>query len=211
VQLYLIRHGQSYGNLKEWPHGNTDEGLTELGQEQAARLAAWLPAHLPHIDALYASTMRRALETAAAAAKPYDVTVRPDDRLRELGNNRLDHTAWPNDALPPRYAEYWGNRPFAPTMEDAEGVESVMHARTRVGLFIEEIVERHRGEIVVAVCHGGVVECVFAHVFNVGPWSRCEVWAHNTAVTHFEYVDAPGARAAWRLHYHNRVEHLGGG
>ena len=30
------------------------------------------------------------------------------------------------------------------------------------------------------------------------------------AVTHFEYIEAPGVRAVWRLHYHNRVEHLDG-
>ena len=81
-------------------------------------------------------------------------------------------------------------------------------ARTRVGLFVEEVVDRHKDEVVVAVCHGGVVECVFGHVFNVGPWGRCEVWDHNTAVSHFEYVAAPGKRSVWRLHYHNRVEHL---
>ena len=51
MQLYLIRHGQSYVNLTEWDKGNTDEPLTELGLEQASKLAAWLPGHLPHIDA----------------------------------------------------------------------------------------------------------------------------------------------------------------
>ena len=143
-------------------------------------------------------------------AQPYGCSVQLDDRLREVGNNRLDHTAWPSAELPNRYAEYWGNRPFAPTMESAEGAESVMHARTRVGLFVEEMAEKRRDQVVVAVTHGGVVESVFAHVFNVGPWSRCDVWNHNTAVTHFEYIEAPGVRAVWRLHYHNRVEHLSG-
>jgi len=209
VQLYLIRHGQSYVNLPEWQNGNTDEGLTLLGQEQAARLAAWLPSHLPHVDAFYASTMRRALETAAAAAKPYGLAVRCDDRLRELGNSRWDHTAWPSDSLPNRYAEGWNQRPFAPTMRDTQGAESVMHARTRVGLFLEEMAEKHRGEVVVAVTHRALMEYVFGHVFNTGPWSRYEIWAHNTGVTHFEFVEAPGSRVVWQLHYHNRVEHLG--
>ena len=48
VQLYLIRHGQSYVNLADWPNGNQDEGLTELGQAQAqpaGRLAAGACAH----------------------------------------------------------------------------------------------------------------------------------------------------------------------
>ena len=208
MQLYLIRHGQSYVNLKEWDQGNTDSPLTELGEQQAHALAAWLPVHLPHIDALYASTMQRARQTADIVAAPYDLTPQLDDRLRELGNNRLDHSAYAADDLPREYAEYWGAMPFAPTMVGGDDVETVMHARTRVGLFVEDVVERHQDEVVVAVCHGGVVECVFAHVFNVGPWGRCEVWNYNTGLTHFEYVAGPGKRSVWRLHFHNRVEHL---
>jgi probable phosphoglycerate mutase len=208
VQLYLIRHGQSYVNLKDWPNGNTDEGLTELGQRQAQLLAAWIPQHLPHIHALYASTMRRARETAEAVAGGYDCAIHFDDRLREIGNNRLDHTPWPNNALPIRFADYWASeRPFSPLVVDTEAAETFMHFRTRVGLFVEDIVQQHRGEVVLVVCHGGVVECVFDHVFNIGPWRRCEVWDHNTAVTHFEYVEHRG-REVWRLHYHNRIEHL---
>ncbi|MFZ4657876.1 MAG: histidine phosphatase family protein [Caldilineaceae bacterium] len=38
MNLYLIRHGQSYINLPEWIGKNSDEALTELGQRQAAAL-----------------------------------------------------------------------------------------------------------------------------------------------------------------------------
>jgi probable phosphoglycerate mutase len=208
MRLYMVRHGQSLINLKEWENGNTDEGLTELGRRQAEALARWLPRELPQVDALYASTMRRARETAEAVAGAYGCAIRYDDRLREIGNNRIDHTPWPNDALPREYADYWSSeRPFANIVPLAEGGESLMHFRTRVGLFIEEMVERHRDQVVLAACHGGVVEAAFGHIFNIGPWQRCEVWEHNTGVTCFEYVGHP-QREAWRLHYHNRVDHL---
>ncbi len=82
-----------------------------------------------------------------------------------------------------------------------------MHFRARVGLFIEEVAERYRDQAVVAVCHGGVIETVFDHVFNIGPWRRCEVWSHNTGITHLEYVAHP-ERETWRLRCHSRVEHL---
>src|SRR5690606_25690741 len=97
MQLYLIRHGQSYVNLKEWTNGFTDEGLTDLGQEQAKRLARWLKETLPNVDHLYASTMKRARETAQSVADAYGCTIHFDDRLREIGNNRLDHAPWPVD------------------------------------------------------------------------------------------------------------------
>lgn len=208
MHLYLIRHGQSHVNLAEWDSGNTDEGLTNLGQRQAAALANWLPAQVPEVDAMYTSTMRRALETAEHLSKAYHIKLRYEDRLREIGNNRWDHTAWPNDDLPREYADYWASeRPFSTVTAFTEGGESFIHFRTRVGIFLEELVERHLEETVVAVCHGGVIEAAFDHIFNVGPWRRCEIWNHNTSVTYFEYVDHP-RRETWRLHYHNRTCHL---
>jgi len=208
MHLYLIRHGQSYVNLPDWSAGNTDEPLTALGQQQAQALAAWLPQQLAQVDVLYASTMQRASETAAPLAVAYGLPIQFDDRVREIGNNRLDHTAWSSEDLPNRYVDFWASaRPFAPVMEDADFGESLMHFRTRVGAFIEDMVSQHRGQTVLVVCHGGVFEAAFGHIFNIGPWQRCEVWVHNTALTHFELVEHPG-REVWRLHSHNRTDHL---
>lgn len=208
MHLYFIRHGQSYVNLKEWQNGNTDEGLTERGQRQAQALAEWLPTEVPEFSSLYASTMRRAAETAQAVAAAYGCEIQWDARLREIGNNRLDHT--PFEELPRDYADWWASeRPFTSVTPATEGGESLMHFRVRVGAFIEEMLQRHRDETIIAVCHGGVIEFAFDHIFNIGPWRRCEVWDHNTGVTHFEHVEHPG-RETWRLHYHNRITHLYG-
>jgi probable phosphoglycerate mutase len=210
MHLYFVRHGQSFVNLKDWTDGNLDAGLTELGQRQAAAVAAWLPKVLPQIDGLYASTMQRARETVAPLAAAYDCEIRWDDRLREIGNNRWDHTAFPPEDLPRNYPDYWASeRPFATMTPLTPGGETFMHFRTRVGMFIEELAECCRSKVILAICHGGVVEAAFDHIFNIGPWRRCEVWDHNTGITHFEYVEHP-RRETWRLHYHNRVEHLQG-
>ncbi|MDX1612684.1 MAG: histidine phosphatase family protein [Candidatus Promineifilaceae bacterium] len=208
MHLYLVRHGQSHVNLEEWESGNTDEGLTELGQSQAQALARWLASQRLPMDTIYASSMRRARETAAHVAAAFNLPVQHDDRLREIGNNRWDHSAWPNDQLPKEYADYWASeRPFSPSTPLREGGETFIHFRTRVGLFIEELVEKHRDQSVLAICHGGVIEAAFDHIFNVGPWRRCEIWNHNSSITHFEYVAHP-RRETWRLHYHNRSCHL---
>jgi 2,3-bisphosphoglycerate-dependent phosphoglycerate mutase len=208
MHLYFVRHGQSYVNLPDWEKGNTDEPLTELGHKQAAALAAFLPTRLPQVDMIYASTMQRARETAEALARAYAIAICFDDRIREIGNNQLDHTAFTRESLPNQYVDYWASaRPFAPSMVGADNVESWMHFRTRVGSFIEGLVATHRGQTVLVVCHGGVIEAAFQHIFNVGPWQRCEIWSSNTAVTHFQLVEHPD-RETWRLHSHNRTDHL---
>ncbi len=207
MHLYMIRHGQSYVNLREWDGGNVDAGLTELGQRQAAALAKWLPGELSQIDALYCSTMQRARETAAPLRDAYKMSLQLDDRLREIGNNRFDHEPWPSDDLP-EYGQMWGSeRPFHSITPDRDGGESLMHFKIRVGNFIEDLIEKHREQTVVVVCHGGVIETVYDHLFNIGPWRRCEVWSKNTSIARFEYVEHPN-RELWRLHYHGRIEHF---
>lgn len=207
MKLYLIRHGQSLINLEDWSGGNQDTALTDLGRNQAQALAAWLPSELPHIDVLYASTMARAMETAQYISDTYGIAIQPDERIREIGNNRLDHVPWPSNDLPD-YGDIWGSaQPFVSITPSRTEGESLMHFRTRVGSFIEDMALKHRGQNVVAVCHGGVIETSFAHVFNIGPFWRCEVWAFNTGITLFELVQHPD-RETWRLHYHSRVVHL---
>jgi len=208
MHLYLIRHGQSYANLPEWDGYNNDEGLTALGLQQAAALGDWLPDHISKPDVLYASTMQRARQTAEHVASAYQCEITFDDRLRELGNNRLDHTIWPTEDPPNRYADYWATaRPFAPIVTPGEFSETYMHFRTRVGLFLEEMTDNYRGQQVIVVCHAGVIDAVFDHIFNVGPWRRCEVWTNNTGITYLQHVEHPG-REVWRLHAHNRADHL---
>ncbi|MDA0244256.1 MAG: histidine phosphatase family protein [Chloroflexi bacterium] len=206
--LYLIRHGQSYVNLEEWTDGNKDMGLTPLGQQQAASLAEWVPVHIPRPDALYCSTMKRARETAAPLAAAYELEPHFDDRVREIGNNQRNHDPFPNDQLPYQYADFWSTeRPFAPVSTVVENVEALIHFRARVGTFIEELLTKHEKQSVMVVCHGGVIDMVFDHIFDVGMWRRCEVWTPNTAVSCFEYVDHP-KREKWRLHFANSVAHL---
>jgi probable phosphoglycerate mutase len=207
MHLYMIRHGQSYVNLKDWDGGNQDMPLTELGQQQAALLGEWLPRHLPQIDVLYCSTMLRTRETAVPLTTAYGLTPIYDDRIREIGNNRADQTPWPSDGLP-EYGEFWGSeRPFSTITPNHPAGESLMHFRIRVGAFIEELIEKHREQTVVVVCHGGVIELAYDHLFNIGPWRRAEVLTQNTGITHFELVEHPN-REMWRLYYHSRVEHL---
>jgi probable phosphoglycerate mutase len=217
VQLYVIRHGQSLINLSDWEHGNRDEGLTELGQRQAHAVAQRLAKNPGRIDVLYSSTMLRARQTAAVIAETLGLPVIHDDRIREIGNNRLDHAPWPE--VPEQYGDFWATaRPFASVTPAVEQGESLMHFRTRVGAFIEDLLERHPGEIVAAVAHGGVIDALFDHVFNVGAWRRCLVDTHNAAVTHLEALDfapdsdwvAHAGPEFWRLHRHNCMAHLVG-
>ncbi len=208
MHLLLIRHGQSYVNLVDWDQGYIDTGLTDLGRQQAGRVAAWLAARV-QATALYTSTMARARETAAIVARALDLAAQPDDRLREFGNCYADGQPVPPEAMPIQYADFWGSeRPY--TRISAEG-ESWGLFRLRVGVFLDDVIARHGGDdppaTVVVVAHGGIVEATFDYVFNVGAHRRVEVMTHSTAITHFEHRPESG-RETWRLHAQGLPLHL---
>ena len=72
--IYLIRHGESEGNLKRICLGNTDLGLTEKGREQAEKTAKALSP--VDIDAIYSSDLIRAVQTAEPHALCADLVLR---------------------------------------------------------------------------------------------------------------------------------------
>ena len=199
MHLLLVRHGQSFVNLKDWTEGFIDAGLTPLGQRQAESLAVWMVDNL-QIDVLYTSTMARTLETAVYITQATGLAAHPDDRLREFGNCYADGQAVPPEAMPIEHAEFWGTeRPFS---QISHSGESWMLFRVRVSSFLDDVLARHgdseEDATVVVVCHGGVIDATFDYVFNVGPHRRTEVWTHNTGIVHWEYRPDSG-REPWRL------------
>ncbi len=209
MHLYVIRHGQSYVNLPDfdWNNGPVDAGLTPLGQQQAARAAAWLAAHVT-ADVLYSSTMRRAAETAAVIGEAVGLPVIRDDRLREIGNCWPDAIAIDVEKHPPQWAEHWASeQPFNPISPEGETWGDFV---TRVGRVLMTITRQHTGaaETALVVGHGGVMNAIVDIVFNVGHWRSADTWIHNTGIMHLEYRPPGHRQELWRLHTLNMGYHL---
>ena len=69
LELILIRHGETAGNLRPTALGTTDLSLTERGRRQASTLSRLLS--LESLTAIYTSPLKRAVETAEMIAKPH--------------------------------------------------------------------------------------------------------------------------------------------
>ena len=61
MTVYLIRHGQTQGNLERRYIGSTDQPLCPAGREALGPL--------PPVDRVYASPLRRCRETAALLSR----------------------------------------------------------------------------------------------------------------------------------------------
>jgi len=88
MELLVIRHGQSVADIEGRHEGSADFPLTELGRLQAQAAAEWIATHYPP-DAIVASPLCRAAETARCIAGRLDLPVALDDALREKANGVL--------------------------------------------------------------------------------------------------------------------------
>ncbi|HEX9258155.1 MAG TPA: histidine phosphatase family protein, partial [Acidimicrobiales bacterium] len=81
TEVLLIRHGRSADVVPGSPE-SSDPGLHDIGRSQARALAERLARK--HLDAVYASHLARAVETARAVAEPHGLTVETHEDLQEV-------------------------------------------------------------------------------------------------------------------------------
>jgi len=163
--LLLIRHGETQWNSQSRIQGHRDIALSERGLQQSQRLARFLREQA--IDAVYASDLSRASQTAQPLADALGLALHLDARLRERGFGLFEGSTyaeaqanWPNE-----YA-IWRRRDPAHALP---GGESYLTARARVLQCLDEIARAHAGATVAIVTHGGVLDIVYRAAYGI-PW-----------------------------------------
>lgn len=153
--LWLVRHGESQGNLEQRIQGWDDSPLTDLGREQA-RLAAERLRQEASISAVVSSPLRRAAETGKIIAQTLGVSVRFDERLNEYNFGPLNGMTREDIAkYYPQVPAAWKANEFWDTLPGEEG-DPAFEARVRS--IMDEIVTNMEEETAVAVVtHGGTL------------------------------------------------------
>ena len=166
--LHLVRHGESTWNTLGLAQGHNDRAeLTSRGQWQAAEAAMRFGGH--PVRALYASDLRRALQTAASFSGVLRLPVFADSRLRERGLGVLEGTL--AVAIDPALTGLADGRVTDPDARPAGG-ESVRDLYQRAAGFAEELAAAHdedenqAGDVVV-VAHGGTLRVLEAYLTGV--------------------------------------------
>jgi probable phosphoglycerate mutase len=158
VELILIRHGLPL--RVENPDGEpADPPLSSEGRQQALLLSEWLVSE--RIDAVYASPLRRARETAEPLA---DAQGRPIEI--EPGVVELDHLA--SSYVPLEEIKAADPAAWQALVTGGLYAEVDLPAfRRNVAESLERIIADHRGGRVAVVCHGGVINSWAGHVLRV--------------------------------------------
>jgi probable phosphoglycerate mutase len=154
MELLLIRHG-----LPVRSDESSDPPLSAAGHWQAARVAARLADE--RIDAVFASTMRRAIETA----RPFAESAGHEVQVRE-GIVEYDRDAGlyiPMEELKRDDYPRW-----KAMVDGGHGVDIEAFQKLVVET-LEAIVETHPSKTVAVFCHGGVINVWTAHVLGMAP------------------------------------------
>jgi probable phosphoglycerate mutase len=208
THLYLIRHGEAVCNVIPTLAGaQGDAGLTPRGVIQAQRLRDRL-AVTGEIaaDALIASTLPRARQTAEIIAPALGLPIIWDDDVQELRPGEADGLRW--DEYLARYGEHnFRLEPFRPLSPGGEHWGAFI---LRVGAALDRIARQYLGQTIVIVCHGGVIDAsflCFSGMSTLAP-PPLEFFTRNTAITHWEQRQYDGRPPRWRLLGYNDDLHV---
>ena len=186
--IYLIRHGESVGNLHRICLGHTNLDLTELGLKQAEKTAEALSD--VNFTAIYSSDLIRAVHTAEPHAAKRGLKINTCEDFRELyfGN-------WENASvlmLKERFHEQFmiGWRQNFGTFTAPEG-ESVVAMADRMVKGLEKIAHEHEGETILVTSHAAAVRALWGKISGHTPseWADAYPFPTNASYSVLEMQD----------------------
>jgi probable phosphoglycerate mutase len=188
ARILVARHGEA---MYADPELLSDEGgwLTAQGQEQAADLGERLRGE--RVAAVYTSRLARAQETGAVVGDLLGLPPTTVDGVQEFSVGALAGTP----AVGPQAREIFVAWVTGDLDRRWPGAETGTEVVARFVEAVEGLADRHRGETVLVVSHGGVMTLAIPNTAsNVRPELALDAMIPNCAVATVE-VDADG----WRL------------
>lgn len=186
TRFWLIRHALVDENSRAMLYGIMDVPLCETSLLEQAPMYQALARRLPR-PAVWKVTplsrTRRTAEAIFAAGYPRaEPEVIPGLIEQSLGEwQGLPHAELPARLTLPKHA-FW---PLS-GHEHPPGGETMADVVDRVGATLEQLAQRHQGEDVVAVSHGGSIRAAVAHCLRIGPDNALHLSIQNLSLTRLE-------------------------
>ncbi len=158
----FVRHGETDWNRQRRIQGSQGAPLNGAGHDQSKALARLLW-EVP-LQAVYSSTLPRAIETASYVAGPHGVGVQTDARLNEIHHG--DWEGMPEEELPDLDLYHrWREDPTSCALPGAEPLDAVTR---RALAAMREISARHLSEkgLVAIVSHQIVIALLKCYVLD---------------------------------------------
>jgi alpha-ribazole phosphatase len=162
TRIHLIRHGQVAGFDQPRYNGQTDVALTDFGVGQYHALKVRFAE--VKLAACYTSDLTRCTTGAAIICQPAEIApiIRPE--LRELNIGVWEGLSW--DEIRATWPDGWQARLADLVNYRVPQGENLLDVEARVMPVIRDIVQRHAGEEVLVVAHGGVNRIVLLNAIG---------------------------------------------
>jgi broad specificity phosphatase PhoE len=181
-RILLVRHCQSQANHEGRIEGRGDSPLSELGREQAERLARFMADQGIGPATMIASPLSRARATADAIATACGWTASHDHRIRE------GELGWMEDLSYQEVARHMQERQARTLDSEIHGGESLDVVAERFWAALSEAMAASDGPLVV-VTHGYAIHAVirrFGHHLSLAEIANgdvIELWFEGDAPT----------------------------
>lgn len=160
MKIYLVRHGQTTGDVENRYGGDYDDRLTDDGKSQSKVLADTLKDK--GIEMIYTSPRIRAQETAKIIADALNIPIQTIENVRERNAYGILTGMIKSEAKEKYPKEFEEVKSYKNTTTDAENYE---HFRSRVLTAMDEITSGSEKTIAI-ITHGGPISCFFREVLG---------------------------------------------
>jgi alpha-ribazole phosphatase len=165
TRLLLVRHGETAWNAAGRLQGHTDVPLSPHGRQQAATLARLLAAE--SVQAVYASDLQRAWETALILAVPTGLQVQHEPRLREITFGHWEGLTLAD--LQQHHATALAAWRADPMQVAPPGGETLAQVSSRVQAVMAPLAATGQEHTVVLVAHGGSLRVLLCLALGLPP------------------------------------------
>jgi broad specificity phosphatase PhoE len=189
TRIVLVRHGQTAWNREARFRGQADVELDAFGLVQARATGRHVAARWPCV-AVYASPLRRTVQTAEAVASAQGLAAQPMAGLIDISFGEWQGCSVDEvEQRDPDLLRAWREAPHTVHFPGGESLDIV---RSRIVMALDEVVARHAGETVALVSHTVANRVLLCAVLG---WGNDRFWRlhqETCAVNVFD-VDEDGA------------------
>lgn len=156
MKVYLLRHGETEGNVKGAFFGVSETPLSQKGIQQAKDVYHRLKSE--DIDQVLVSPLSRAQETSQYAGfSQYEVI----DNLREMNFGAFEGLTYKEiEATHKEETSLWIKEGYDYVFPKGESLEGFYK---RVVDTYKKILNKYRGKNLLIVAHGGVIRSILSH------------------------------------------------
>jgi broad specificity phosphatase PhoE len=165
--------------------GQLDPPLSEEGRRQAALLGARLAGRA--FSGFYASDLKRALETAELIGQAIGLRPEPAPSLREIYLGEWEGLR--TEEIAERFPQAWSSWVDEPDWDVVPGGEGAAAFDARVGVALDEILQRHQHGDVLVVTHGGVIQIALHRIVGKPPQGLFPFKIQNASMSLLERRD----------------------